>query len=360
MTTSCKLSPSLRATLSSPAPLQPLLTHLNVDSSWLLLLPTPTPSPTPAFFSVLIDPWLAGPQSDVTRFLSRQWHATDSTFGSLEEVGDFVREVEECVRRGRGEAARARVQGANWIDAVVISHEVSTGKEDLLLRELTCAQFTDHCHRETLVELAPSVPVFATSVRQSAHLQLEPKLTLPLQTAASLIRSWKHFTTVLEPPPFSLPSPAQPSLPSWLHISRLASTSDALYYHSAIILSFLPSPSSTPQAVIYTPHGVAPSSLGPLADPSAPIETLLLLHGLHSIRLWGRQLNLGAHNGVQIAKEARSRYWVGTHDEEKRAGGIVKWFLKRVRISAEEAMEEEKGAGVAFTDLGNGESLVLA
>lgn len=70
-------------------------------------------------------------------------------------------------------------------------------------------------------------------------------------------------------------------------------------------------------------------------------------------------MNLGAHNGVQIANGTRARYWVGTHDEEKRAGGIVKWFLRRVRISAEDAMEREKG-GVAFTDLGNGESLVLA
>lgn len=65
-------------------------------------------------------------------------------------------------------------------------------------------------------------------------------------------------------------------------------------------------------------------------------------------------------------------YWVGTHDEVKRGGGIVSWFLDRKMVSLKEAVErerEEKGGlegselegfgELRFEEVGNGEGLVL-
>lgn len=134
-------------------PLNPIITHLNADSSWLLLLPLPTSTPARRrFFSVLIDPWLKGPQSDVTRFLSRQSHATESRFGTLKEVEEFVRDVERCSGMGRGdtEGTEEEVEEC-WIDLCCVSHE-----------------FTDHCHQDTLLELPRSVPIYAASVSPSS------------------------------------------------------------------------------------------------------------------------------------------------------------------------------------------------
>jgi hypothetical protein len=46
-----------------------------------------------------------------------------------------------------------------------------------------------------------------------------------------------------------------------------------------------------------------------------------------------------------------ARYWVGTHDEVKRGGGIVSWFLERKMVSLKEAVERER-EGVCLRGLG--------
>ncbi|KZP20547.1 hypothetical protein FIBSPDRAFT_891868 [Athelia psychrophila] len=52
------------------------LQHINADTTWLLSIPIPRPSPTPAnttpdHFNILIDPWLAGTQTDHHHLFSR-------------------------------------------------------------------------------------------------------------------------------------------------------------------------------------------------------------------------------------------------------------------------------------------------
>lgn len=80
-----------------------------------------------------------------------------------------------------------------------------------------------------------------------------------------------------------------------------------------------------------------------------------------------------------------ARYWVGTHDEIKKGGGLISWFLRRKVISVREALLEENRkarimtaerggvggqsgresetkdalANVRFDNLGNGESRML-
>jgi len=155
--------------------------------------------------------------------------------------------------------------------------------------------------------------------------------------------------------------------PDWLEISRLASgRSDLLYYHSAIVITFESAinGTKTEERIYYTPHGIYPDNLELAATSS--VKTLALLHGLHDVSL-GNQLNLGGHNGLTIQRLLQARYWIGTHDEVKKSGGLVGFFLRRKVVTLEEALSKEKSEGrnpktienVQFVELGNGESLRL-
>lgn len=283
----------------------------------------------------------------------------------MAEVNDLLREIESLVSSETYDGTKDRVQVIDerskrprneHIDAVAISHE-----------------FTDHCNQHTLLELDPSTPIFATKF------------------AANLIRSWKHFTTVVETPPFSSSQcdwreTSLAPLPNWIGISRMITESDALYYHSALLITFDLSPEQhngsavnpgAAEGIIYSPHGIHARDLRRLSDlPGAvpPIRTLALLHGLHDIRISVKQLNLGAHNGLQAQRSCRAKYWVSTHDEVKTAKGMIAPFLHRKMLTLQEAMEEErrvKGGisddseladmrGLTFADLASGESLLLA
>jgi hypothetical protein len=224
-----------------------------------------------------------------------------------------------------------------------------------------------------------------------------------------LISSWNHFRTVLTTPTFSTENPdwrdhSVVPLPSWLSISRLTAHKDALFYHSALLITFathpfLP-PSSTPrknrsslsingdgyidsdpaststfsasdaaECVIYTPHGIAASALTPIATADPPLHTLAFLHGLHDVSIGSaQQLNLGAKNGLLAQRTLKAKYWIATHDEVKKGGGMISWFLNRKIWTLEDALTEarkdlevgdEDWEDVRFEDVGNGESRVL-
>jgi hypothetical protein len=252
--------------------------------------------------------------------------------------------VEEVIRSTekapKGEDTENVPQKAgSYIDAVVVSHE-----------------FTDHMHKKTLLEINHKVPVFAST------------------KAASSIKGWKHFSQVFEIPRFKgdWRSSSVGTLPNWLGISRVAYPgADLLYYHSAIMVAFA-GDAEEAEAVIYTPHGISPDDVKPVAEAEPQIKTVALLHGLQDIKL-GAQLNMGAHNGLKVQRLLKSKYWIGTHDEVKKGGGIVSWFLDRKIISLKDAVEREKEerennlkgseleslAEVKFEELGNGESLIL-
>jgi len=317
---------------------RPVLHHLNADSSWLLQIPKPHTALTRGgryYFNILIDPWLSGPQSDLASWFSQQWHATESKVGSIAAVEELLRHTEilaSGLRLGKGRKSNVdeileNGETTSFIDVVIVSHE-----------------FTDHCHKDTLLEVDKDILVIAT------------------EKAAALIKSWSHFRQVLETPPFGAKdldwhATSIPPLPDWVGISRLVSKGDALYYHSAVLIAFDngqnrhdsvhgedgTEDSEAAEALIYTPHGINYESLDRVATASPPIRTLAFLHGLHDISLGkAQQLNLGAHNGLKAQRVLNAKYWVGTHDEVKRGGGLVSWFLKRKVISVGDALEQER------------------
>lgn len=277
---------------------------------------------------------------------------------SIEEVLDVIVDLEALAGEGSGwqdesddqdsrkgadgDSIKETSSSIRAIDLVIVSHE-----------------FTDHMHQATLLEVPPSVPIFATSA------------------AYTKIKRWNHFTTCIDMGKFHGQTPdwrrtSHSLLPNWLSVTRLdSSQSDVLNYHSAILIIF------AGEAVIYTPHGITPEQLQPLTSASPAVKVLALIHTMHDIRLSGAQLNLGAHNGLKVQRMTRARYWVGTHDEVKTGFGIVSWVLRRKVVSLGEALrlevvsEGEGGADgkeeelrrleeeVGFVELGNGESFVL-
>ncbi len=340
---------------------RPILTHLNADTSWLLQLPYPPNTKRPpgrSRWNVVFDPWLAGPQSDVAYWFSQQWHAVASSVQTMAELNDLLREIEKITQLDAPISGERILDNfdpdpkRSYIDAVVISHE-----------------FTDHCNKHTLLELDSETPVFAT------------------KSAADLIRSWDHFRLVQETPSFSAidsdwRSTSLNPLPKWLGISTMITRSDALYYHSAILVTFdlysvdVKRPSealNAAEAIIYTPHGINAKDLSHLPSATPAIKTLALLHGLHDIKISIKQLNLGAHNGLQAQRMCQAKYWVSTHDEVKRGSGLIMPFLYRTVLTLQEAIEEERRAkgkipdesglsdvrGVVFVELSSGESLLL-
>ncbi|PSN71704.1 hypothetical protein BS50DRAFT_569347 [Corynespora cassiicola Philippines] len=347
---------------------RPLLHHLNADTSWLLQIPRPASAikhGSRIYYNILIDPWFVGGQSDVARWFSQQWHAVESAVKSVAEVEELARQVEILAgglrtAKGRTPVKNSPAEPVTFVDAVAISHE-----------------FTDHCHKETLLEVHPDVPVFAT------------------EEAAKLIAGFGHFRSVTTTPTFSSENLdwhdySLSPLPSWLSISRLTASQDALYYHSALLITFathpfLPNtpkkrsslsifgddetPFNTPEpaeCVVYTPHGIPYTALEPIANAEPPLHTLAFLHGLHDVSISAaQQLNLGAKNGVLAQRLLRAKYWVATHDEVKRGGGLVSWFLRRKVWKLEDALKEagveadDDFEDVRFEEVGNGESRVL-
>ena len=228
-------------------------------------------------------------------------------------------------------------------------------------------EFTDHCHRATLLEINPGVPVFGT------------------EKAVELIASWNHFRNLITTPVLSKQQSdwrqtSLSPLPNWIGVSRIVTEGNQLYYHSALCIAFMAgSPmakgNDEAEAILYSPHGIAADDLGclPVAEPR--ISTLALLHGLHDVGISGlKQLNLGGHNGLRAQRICKARYWVGTHDEVKKPGGLVAPFLRRSVISIQEVLEKEKDEkgqisdsstfapmrNVNFSELRSGESLLLA
>lgn len=339
---------------------RPLIHHLNADTSWFLQLPHPESESRNGgrlYYNILIDPWLAGGQSDVASWFSQQFHANPSAVPNIAALEELAREAEILatgLRLGAGRksnlaAAENNEAAETFIDALAISHE-----------------FSDHCHKDTLLQVDPDVHVFA------------------IKEAAKLISSWKHFKTVVTVDSFGANgntdwrSTSQSPLPDWIGISSLLQTNDVLNYHSALMIAFNNSRGEaasklarkharvnstrkrrrssiepneqheTAEAIVYTPHGIYSGDLNLIPNASPPIHTLAFLHGLHNVRVGtvsGRtalQSNLGAHNGLKAQRLLNAKYWISTHDEIKKGGGLVSWFLQRDVISVQQALEEEK------------------
>lgn len=121
------------------------------------------------------------------------------------------------------------------------------------------------------------------------HVTSKLFLTLS-QKAASIIRSWKHFTTVHTIPPLSSgqswTTGSINGLPKQLSITRIASKeNDFAYYHACVCIAYQTDAETDGQkarCILYTPHGIPWASLETL-DSNDIVCSSVLLHGMHEV-----------------------------------------------------------------------------
>ncbi|KAK0119009.1 hypothetical protein ONS96_012080 [Cadophora gregata f. sp. sojae] len=290
--------------------------HLNSDASFLLTFqPVPSfpppPGQTPTTFTVVLDPWLAGPSKFLHSKFSISRHKAESCISSLNQLSE--------------------------IDLVVISQDKS-----------------DHCHKETLTQLPRSGG---------------KTLILAEPSAAKVIRSWKHFAPekVITLPKFEDPRSGKPSniyripIPSTssngrsgeVTVTCLAQKPDITRVHTAIGITYRPphniepsfemTPPATPKSqsfsstcddqalsVIHAPHGCTYKTVERYATTHLIEQQALpltaLLHCFDRIQnVWylGGNICSGLPGGQRIAQGLCAKVWISAHDGEKELKGLA-------------------------------------
>ncbi|MEN9973053.1 MAG: hypothetical protein RIS20_1400 [Bacteroidota bacterium] len=210
------------------------ITKLNADSSWLWEING---------LNVLVDPWFSESQVDFHPHFSTQYHLERQP-----EISDIPRP-----------------------DFIFISHP-----------------FTDHCDRETLVQLSMEIPVICLPVIQRK------------------MQKWKHFNQFLSlhEAPFLL--------------EKISKTGFLDLVHHAYLIS------DGVSSMCYAPHGTRKIHDAKAAD------ILLTTVTTYELPFYlGGTVNLGLNKALQLAEILKVKTIISTHDEQKRQAGIVAQLSKR-------------------------------
>ena len=214
------------------------LSKLNEDSSWLWEI---------AGLKVLVDPWFSMSQVDFHPLFSKQFHVKKQP--SMDEIPQ--------------------------VDFIFISHP-----------------FTDHCNKETLLQLDPAIPVIC------------------LPSIQKKVQKWQHFQTFLslKDTPFQLEK---------ISVSGFLD----LVHHAYLI-------SDGVHAFCYAPHGCKSILHGKKAD------VLITTTTRYSLPFFlGGTVNLGVDKAMDLAKKLTATRLISTHDEEKFQKGIVAKLSRRTLSS---------------------------
>jgi len=291
------------------------LKHLNADTSWLIIFNQ---------FKILVDPWLFGSQTDFFSFFSTQEHSIPPSIQNIS------------------------VDLGIEIDAIIISHE-----------------FTDHCHEQTLRSLSRTIPVFATI------------------NAAKRIRQWHYFQHVYD-------IPLLDDRPENFTLKMLSGQQLQLNMANGISLGYIPEKGflALPSlhgatcifflvnnkewhSLLYIPHGCKQSSICEWLDKQSNVNVSVLLQGFNRVEnpIWlGGLLNYGCSEAAKLAVAIKARNWISTHDENKKASGLVSKFLKRDHSTIADAqlqldkyihLNNDQCIITNIHDVDNGDSLTI-
>ena len=344
--------------------------HLNADTTFLLtfaplIAPDHSRVNFPGSFTILVDPWLAGPSSVWTPSFQISHHIKEPCVSSLEDLPEA--------------------------DLILISQDKP-----------------DHCHKETLCTLPPDsrVSILATPA------------------AAKLIKSWRYFTraNIQTIDPFStrkegtvyrieLDSYTPNGTPGEVTISYIPEKRDMTGLHNAIGFTYR-APGSTfvnrfgtqvqlplsppascrtrsrsisrpqsadsnapidsmfdwqmskselpisparsrplsakmdqPISVLYTPHGMSYATLSPYIRYLEKLGALPLTALFHSINVeqnpWflGGLVARGFPGGMEIIRKIGAKYWISAHDEAKDNQGWSTAMIKSTAYSIDDVQE---------------------
>lgn len=210
------------------------LTKLNEDSSWLWEI---------SGIKVLVDPWFSSSQVDFHPLFSKQFHVREQP--SLNDI------------------PRA--------DFIFISHP-----------------FTDHCNKETLLQLDPTTPVIC------------------LPNIQKKIQKWRHFQTFVsfKNAPFELEKISKTAILDLVHHAYLISDGEKVF--------------------CYAPHGC--NAILPRKKADVLITTTTTFHLPFFL---GGTVNLGIRKAMELSEKLAAKTLVSTHDEVKIQKGIVAKLSRR-------------------------------
>lgn len=316
--------------------------HLNTDCTFLLAFsPAYTtadhPHRFPGAFTILIDPWLSGHSSILHPSFQYTKHTDKPHITSLADLKQDI-------------------------DLIVISQDKP-----------------DHCHRETLCSLP-----------KHKHVNI-----LATRAAAKKIISWNFFDPKLIHiiPPYqpeckdtlitiTLPAYTSTSAAGELTIAHLPTKRDLAKVHDAIAITYRPpstifsahsqptlKPTSTPTlSLLYTPHGIPPTTLKPYLknqlQDSLPLTALI--HAFSHERnpsVLGGSVVRGAPGGLELlrALDGGVETWISAHDAPlERKGWSVTWLKSRILGAREvEKWVREEGWETKCLELSSGEVVRL-
>lgn len=307
---------------------------LNGDTSFLLVFtpsvapPRSSPGRFPGAFTILLDPWLVGPSVVLHAAFSVSQQRHPPCISHLQELG--------------------------WEpDLVLISQDKP-----------------DHCHEETLRQLAPdgastllAIPAAARKIQSWKHFRPERVHALPKYVegkAESLYRialppptprgacglvtlAWMpakrdvsgvhHAIGITYRPPHTVLS--QPSSSHYINLPT-----SPLPMPGPRRITLVPSPHNDREktlSVLYSPHGLSYDTIRPYATSHLVSEAALpltaLLHSFDYVAnpWWlGGNISTGCVGGLAIAQNLYARAWISAHDSDKDNRG---WAVKRTQIA---------------------------
>ncbi|GAC93997.1 hypothetical protein PHSY_001566 [Pseudozyma hubeiensis SY62] len=278
------------------------LHKLNGDTSWLFRLPTSSHPANPAnshFCNLVIDPWLdPTPQVDGSPLFSRQTRIEPSAFASLAKLDAWL---------------HTQSSGKERIDAVLFSHP-----------------FTDHLHPETITDqeslaVLRRATIFTTNDSLAALRSIKVNLGAKVVNLSSIAVRQDPATSVL-PHGITidhLPAKDWAVSPAW---SKL---------HGGILVSCS---TTIPTQILYSPHGITPTSLPPHLTSQDDSVKRVLIHSFdrQTLPLIGT-VACGFPNILHLIPVFNPHIVLATHDEHKQGEGIVGRLLSRQVFSLETA-----------------------
>lgn len=260
----------------------------------------------------------------------------DAAFKNEDEVNDLIREIED-VAAAAGFTAPLSVKDAPLIDVIFVEFHLH-----------------DHCHQLTLEQFDRKIPVVAA------------------KDAADMIRPWEHFeqvTTIGDIQPgngdWQALHPGAP-LPAWFSIFRMVGHT-MLNFASALVWK---SDEGKYESLLLSPHVIKakqPTFNTYAKDLSPAIETLAVFSPLKTSYSMGFQTVLGAPGVLPIARLLRPKYWIKSADAHLLYQGLILKTVRDIRVTLEEALEEETKTNDDITrpspnlvEVGNGQCFVLA
>jgi hypothetical protein len=298
----------------------------------------------------LIDPWLdESEQVDYHASFSQQKRTTPALANSIDDLEALLK-AEDAEAESNSSTSKPRPK-SHRIDAILLSHP-----------------FTDHMHPPTIQKGMSEKTLFLVTWDSKAALMslLGGKRKVEERGINVLELVKADFT---QKPAFlnnnERNQTAKRALPYNLEImqlqprerfSLLAGPAGIAWskLHGAILIMWSnpdhkdSSASVEHHSMLYTPHGISPTSIPTWLHKSATIESEAILTSLDKIVLpnWlSGVVNLGLPAAIDLIKQEvyTSKRILATHDERKEAKGLVATLIKRYWLGQSTPEAENQG-----------------